>query len=265
MMDQRDKFNGLKTYLSGLGRVCAAFSGGVDSAFLLAAAAEALPGGVIAVTARSPAFPARELACAERFCAERGIPHIVFGSVEIELENFAQNPHDRCYLCKRAMFSQIRRIADGNGISHIIEGSNADDENDYRPGMKAVAEAGALSPLRLAGLTKAEIRRLSREMGLDTWDKQAFSCLYTRIPFGDTLTAEKLSMIDRAEQLLLDMGFNCVRVRLHGDTARIEAGADELDRLFEPQTRDAVYNSLKSLGFKFVAADLQGYVMGSMN
>ncbi|MDR1210244.1 MAG: ATP-dependent sacrificial sulfur transferase LarE [Clostridiales bacterium] len=260
-----EKRSALIRNLSGMGAVCVAFSGGVDSTYLLASAKEALGGEVLAVTARSPAFPEREVSAAAALCRQFGVPHEIIETDELSEPGFADNPANRCYLCKSALFRRVRDAAARHGITMIAEGSNVDDLGDYRPGLGAVAELGIRSPLRAAGLTKAEIRELSRREGLSTWDKPSFACLFSRFPHGERMTKEKLEMIGRSEQYLLDLGFRQTRVRVHGDLARVEVGADELDRLFDPETRAAVREALLGIGFAYVTADLGGYRTGSMN
>jgi uncharacterized protein len=242
-----------------------AFSGGVDSTFLLKTARDVLGDRALAVTARSCSFPERELNEAKAFCAAHGVRHFICESEELEIEGFSQNPLNRCYLCKNELFGKIWDVARSQGASAVAEGSNADDAGDYRPGLAAVAEHGVRSPLREAGLTKAEIRALSKACGLPTWDKQPFACLSSRFVYGERITPGKLGMVDKAEQFLLDMGFRQVRVRVHGDVARIELGPGELEALAEKGSRERVSARFKEIGFAYVALDLQGYRTGSMN
>ncbi|MCC8098552.1 MAG: ATP-dependent sacrificial sulfur transferase LarE [Clostridiales bacterium] len=255
----------LKAELLRLGSTAVAFSGGVDSAYLMYAAHEALGDEAIAVTVRSSAFPRRETAEAEAFCAQAGIRQVWVDLDVLEIPGFAENPPDRCYLCKRQLFHRIQAVAAEQGMASVSEGSNLDDEGDYRPGMRAIAELGVASPLRAAGLTKADIRALSREAGLPTWAKPSLACLASRFAYGETITREGLDRVDQAEQLLSELGFTQARVRVHGAMARIELLPEEFPRLMEPETRIGVVQALRGLGFTYVALDLQGYRTGSMN
>ena len=255
----------LENYLRGLGSVAIAFSSGVDSTFLLKVAHDILGNKAIAVTARSCSFPARELNEAIAFCKAEGIEHIIVESEELDIDGFRQNPKNRCYLCKRELFTKILEIAKERGISYVAEGSNMDDNGDYRPGLMAIAELKILSPLRESKLNKAEIRQLSQELNLPTWDKQSFACLSSRFVYGETISEEKLSMVDRAEQMLLDMGFHQVRVRVHGTIARIEIDRSEFEKIIKPDIVQTLTKYLHELGFTYVSLDLDGYQMGSMN
>lgn len=267
MMDKAllDKYDRLKDYLASLGSVAVAFSSGVDSTFLLYAAKEALGDHAIAVTASSCSFPERELKEAKEYCQKMGIRHFVIKSEELEIEGFSHNPKNRCYLCKHELFEKIGALAKEQGINEIAEGSNLDDNGDYRPGLQAVAELGVKSPLRHIGFTKQEIRELSQYLNIPTWNKQSFACLSSRFPYGDLINEKKLKMVDRAEQLLLDMGFHQLRVRIHGDVARIELLPDEFPKFMEEKTRLSVYKKFKEYGFSYVTLDVLGYRMGSMN
>ena len=260
-----EKKQHLEHYLRELGSVVVAFSSGVDSTFLLKMAHDVLGEKAVAVTARSCSFPVRELNEAKAFCESEGIEHIIVESEELSIEGFSQNPKNRCYLCKHELFTKILGIAESRGIPNVAEGSNMDDNGDYRPGLVAVAELEVKSPLREAKLTKEEIRTLSRELGLPTWDKQSFACLSSRFVYGETITEEKLSMVDKAEQRLLDLGFRQVRVRIHGNIARIEIDRDQFEKIIKPEVADPLEQYFRELGFLYVTLDLGGYQMGSMN
>ena len=264
-MTIHDKYRVLQENLKALGSVAVAFSSGVDSTFLLKAAQEALGDKVIAVTASSCSFPKRELEEAKAFCEKNGIRQIIVESEELDIDGFRQNPKNRCYLCKHELFEKIWEIAKENGMNAVAEGSNMDDNGDYRPGLIAVKELGVSSPLRQAELSKAEIRELSKEMGLPTWDKQSFACLSSRFVYGETINEQKLGMVDKAEQLLLDMGFHQVRVRIHGNIARIEVLPEEIAKIVEEKNRMKIASKLKEYGFDYVTLDLLGYRTGSMN
>ena len=264
-MTIHDKYRVLQENLKALGNVAVAFSSGVDSTFLLKAAQEALGDKVIAVTASSCSFPKRELEEAKAFCEKNRIRQIIVESEELDIDGFRQNPKNRCYLCKHELFEKIWEIAKENGMNAVAEGSNMDDNGDYRPGLIAVRELGVSSPLRQAELSKAEIRELSREMGLPTWDKQSFACLSSRFVYGETINEKKLGMVDKAEQLLLDMGFHQVRVRIHGNIARIEVLPEEIAKIVEEENRTKIASKLKEYGFDYVTLDLLGYRTGSMN
>lgn len=260
-----NRYEELKKYIAGFGSVAVAFSSGVDSTFLLYAAKEALGESVMAVTASSCSFPERELNEARAYCEKIGIRHIVIKSEELQIEGFSHNPKNRCYLCKRELFTKIRLVAEENNLAEILEGSNLDDNGDYRPGLQAVAELGIKSPLREIGFTKQEIRELSKELNIPTWEKQSFACLSSRFPYGDLINEQKLKMVDKAEQLLLDLGFHQLRVRIHGDIARIELDPKEFDRFMKEEIRTEVYNKFKEYGFSYVSLDIRGYRTGSMN
>ena len=264
-METAKKYQNLKTYLKDLGGAAVAFSGGVDSTFLLKVAHDVLGENIIAVTAASPIFPKRERDEATHFCKEQGIKQVMCPSEEMTDDTFRRNPPDRCYTCKKNLFGKILRIAAEHDIKNIIEGTNADDTGDYRPGLKAIDELGIKSPLKAVGLSKAEIRGLSREMNLPTWSKPSFACLATRFPYGDEISEEALAMIDRAEEFLADKGIRQIRVRIHQNLARIELFPEEFEQIMEEKLRREVTTTLKSYGFSYVALDLEGYRTGSMN
>ncbi len=254
----------LKEYLQEQGPVVIAFSGGVDSTYLLKVAQEVLGDRVLAVTAKASAFSERDLREAIEFCRQEGIAHRVMEIDEMEIPGFAENPPDRCYICKKGIFGEILRIADEQGLHRVAEGSNLSDLGDYRPGMRAIREMRVLSPLREAGLYKKEIRALSEMRNLPTWSKPSAACLASRFVYGETITREKLRMVEAGENVLSDMGFRQLRVRMHGENlARIEVEEEQLPQLLA--VRREVLAAFQRIGYTYVTMDMKGYRTGSMN
>ena len=260
-----EKYELLKSALLSYGSIVVAFSGGVDSTFLLKVAHDLLGDQAVAVTAAPVFVPRREQNEALSFCSEQKIRQIIIPAEQLNIDSIRHNPPDRCYHCKREIFGKILEVAAQNVISTVAEGSNMDDTGDYRPGMRAIHELGVVSPLLEAGLTKAEIRQLSQELGLETWNKPSFACLASRFVYGEAITDKRLSMVDQAEQTLLDLGFRQFRVRIHGDLARIEILPEEFAQIMKAETRDRITRNLKEYGFSYVTLDLTGYRTGSMN
>ena len=260
-----EKMTRLRSTLREIGSAAVAFSAGVDSTFLLRVAHEELGDRVVAVTVRSSTFPRRELDEAVAFCRAEGIRHEIIDTSELDIPGFAENPPDRCYLCKKSIFEKIMAFAQANGFAAVLEGSNMDDDGDYRPGMRAIRELGVKSPLHDAGLTKAEIRALSREMGLPTAEKPSYACLASRFPYGERITAAGLERVERAERWLRDAGLgpSQLRVRSHGDLARIEVPSGDIPRIAARAAE--ISAALKGFGFSYAALDLQGYRTGSLN
>ena len=265
MDDLHLKKQKLEDYVRSLGKVAVAFSSGVDSTFLLKVCKEVLGENAMAITIKTCSVPERELKESAAFCEKEGIKQIIIELDQMAIEGFEDNPPDRCYICKKALFSKMISVATECGFDNVAEGSNMDDMGDYRPGMKAILELNVLSPLREAGLTKADIRALSRELGLPTWNKPSFACLATRFVYGEKITTDKLRMIEKAEQRLMDFGFSQFRVRIHGNLARIEVDPSEFGMIMSLGTASSLNEHLQELGFKYVTLDLGGYVTGSMN
>lgn len=264
-MTASDKYDKLLQALGKTGGAVVAFSGGVDSTLLLAAAHEALGARALAVSGLSPSFPGREYKEAVRLARQIGVELRTVKTDELDDPSYSRNPHDRCFHCKTHLFTTLRGIADEEGLSAVLDGSNADDVGDYRPGIEAARSLGVQSPLMDAGLTKDEIRVLLKARGLDVWDKPAQACLASRIPYGQEITEERLNRIARAEDSLLALGYRTVRVRDWGHLAVVEVGPDETDRLFLPDQHRAVSEVLREAGYKRVALDTRGYVTGSLN
>lgn len=264
--EARTKLARVKAELTSLKSVLVAFSGGVDSSFLLKVAFDTLGADkVLAVTARSSTYPQRELDNAITVAGLIGARHMVIDSEELDIEGFSKNPVNRCYYCKGELFGKLTQLAAKEGFSTVLDGANADDASDHRPGSVAAVEQGVRSLLKECGVTKNEIRALSLALGLPTWNKPAFACLASRFPYGDEITREKLGMVEQAEYFLRDMGFTQLRVRNHGGVARIELATEEMAQVVEPDTARKIHDRLKEIGFKYVALDLLGYRTGSMN
>ena len=260
-MDQ--KYSRLISFLQSLGKITVAFSGGVDSTFLLAAAKEAVDDGVLALTATTPYVPAWELDEARTLTDNLGIRHEI---IELSIiPEIRENPSDRCYHCKKAIFGNLKSRAEELGFPVLTDGSNTDDLGDYRPGLRALRELGIVSPMLECGLSKDDIRKFSRDLGLPTWNKPAYACLLTRLPVNHTIDVDELQRIERSEGYLRSLGFAGVRVRLHGDIARIEVFPQDRTKLFDTDLLDRISDRLRNFGFRYVALELSGYRMGSMN
>src|ERR671912_84300 len=258
------KLRELEEIISPYGSALVAFSGGVDSSLALAIAARALPRGrVLAVTSNNETYLPSELDLARAFAASLGVEHLVVNTRELDDPNYASNPTNRCYFCKSTLYSDLAKIAAERGYSWVVDGANKDDEGDYRPGRKAAKELGVVSPLSLAGMGKTEVRGGAKYLGVPRWDKPALACLSSRFPYGQEITPEKLAQVARAEEFLRAEGFRQVRVRHHGEIARLEVGSEELERAFA--MREEISTELLEAGFLYVTLDLAGYKSGSLN
>lgn len=262
-MIQHPKYKNLIAYLKDLESVSVAFSGGVDSTFLLVAAKEALNDRIIALTVRAPYMANWEVDEAVDLCNQLNIRHIIVESAIPE--EIRHNPADRCYLCKKKIFSTLIKTAASHGITHVLDGTNSDDPSDHRPGLKALKELGIISPLLSAGITKKEVRDFSKQLGLPTWDKPAYACLLTRLPHGVEVKKEELKRIERAEKFLIDTGYRAVRVRSHGNLARIETEPEFISEIVAGENGDKIVSAFREIGFEYVTIDLQGYRPGSFS
>jgi uncharacterized protein len=259
------KFEKLKEVLRRMGKVLIAFSGGADSTFLLKVAQDVLGGDVLAVIASSETYPEREREEAIRLAKMLNVRYIVIHTEELDNPEYSSNPPERCYFCKKELFSKLKNIADAEDISYVLDGSNYEDTTDFRPGLKAAEELKIRSPLKEARLLKKEIRQLSRELDLPTWDKPSFACLSSRFPYYSEIDPDSLRRVDQAEEFLRGLGFKQIRVRHYGQTARIEIEPDEFSRIIEPGVREKVVKNFKTFGYTYITLDLAGYRTGSMN
>lgn len=264
-MEINYKLESLKKRLKELGSVAIAYSGGVDSNFLLKVASDTLGDNAVAITLHAMMHSSREIEEAREYAISFKCKHIVDYIENFDVKEFIKNGPKRCYHCKVAVFKRIKEIAQENNIYYVLDGTNLDDLGDYRPGLKALEELNIISPLKECGFTKEDIRAISKEMNLKTFNKPAFACLATRIPYGTEITKDRLRMIEKSEEYLVELGFNQFRVRVHEDIARIEVGKNEIHKFFTNDILDKTNNKLKEFGFKYVTLDMAGYQMGSMN
>jgi uncharacterized protein len=260
------KYENLKALLTGMQRVLIAFSGGVDSTLLLKVAVDALDENALAATAISETTSLHERRDAVRLAEQMGVNHLLVESQELEMPEFINNPADKCYICKKHRFSAMKALADKHGCFYVLDGSNLDDQCDFRPGIRALEELGVRSPLFETEMTKSDIRRLSQQLGLPTWNKPSFACLASRIPYNHRITPQKLQQVDAGENFLRELDFSPqLRVRHYGDTARLEMAPNDIQKLAAADLRNRIVDYFKGLGFAFVTLDLEGYTMGSLN
>lgn len=258
-----EKYEDLKNYIKSLKKIAVAFSGGVDSTFLLKVCQDAIGKDVIAITVKAPYIPDREIKEVESIIKELKIEHYFLEFPM--LEEIKYNPEDRCYICKTHVFSKIKEFSNRMGIDYVVDGSNLDDTKDYRPGMRALKELNIKSPLLECKLGKKDIREISKELGLITWDKPSYACLLSRIPYGEEIKLEELNKIEKGENYLAEAGFKGARIRSYGDLARIEVYNEQINNLLDKDVRKSIIEGLKNVGYKYVTLDLEGYRTGSMN